>query len=257
MKIGVIGGSGMDDPKLMKGIKEVSVRTPYGAPSSKLTTGKIGGVDVAILARHGKGHTIPPTLVNFRANISALKKVGCTHILATTAVGSLRAKIKPGHIVMPDQFIDFTKHRTLSFHDKIGGVVHTPMAEPFCVELRALLIKQAKALKLAHHPKGTCITIEGPRFSTKAESHMFRSWGADIINMSLVPEAQLAREAGLHYQSIAMSTDYDCWKEDEEHVTWEMIVKIMKKNADNVKALLIAAIPEIEKMRGKCGCAGH
>ncbi len=244
IKIGIIGGSGMDDPRLMTNIKERKVKTPYGSPSSPLTLGKIGGVDVAILARHGKGHSIYPTGVNFRANIYALKKEGCTHILATTAVGSLREKIKPGDLVFVDQFIDHTKHRALTFHDE--KVIHTPMAEPFCKNLRSLLSKSAKELKLRHHAKGTVITIEGPRFSTKAESHMFRSWGADVINMSTVPEVILAREIGICYQSIAMSTDYDCWKEGEEPVTWEMILNIMKKNAENVKKLLLKTITKIK-----------
>lgn len=255
VKIGIIGGSGMDDPKLMKNIREKAVRTPYGSPSSKLTAGKIAGVDVVVLARHGKDHSIHPTGVNFRANIHALKKEGCTHILATTAVGSLRAKIKPGDLVFVDQFIDFTRHRMLTFHDKPGEVVHTPMAEPFCAELRALLVSAARKLKLRHHKTGSVITIEGPRFSTKAESQMFRSWGADVINMSTVPEAPLAREAGLCYQSIAMSTDYDCWKDDEEPVTWEMIVKTMNQNADNVKRLLLEVIPMI-KATGCCSTGG-
>ncbi|MEK6652473.1 MAG: S-methyl-5'-thioadenosine phosphorylase [Nitrospirota bacterium] len=244
IKIGIIGGSGMDNPRLMTNIKERKVKTPYGSPSSPLTLGKISGVDVVMLARHGKGHSIYPTGVNFRANIYALKKEGCTHILATTAVGSLREKIKPGDLVFVDQFIDHTKHRALTFHDE--KVIHTPMAEPFCKNLRSLLSKSAKELKLRHHAKGTVITIEGPRFSTKAESHMFRSWGADVINMSTVPEVILAREIGICYQSIAMSTDYDCWKEGEEPVTWEMILNIMKKNADNVKKLLLKTITKIK-----------
>ena len=244
IKIGIIGGSGMDDPRLMKNIKEKTIKTPYGKPSSALTTGKIDDIDVVILARHGKNHSIYPTGVNFRANLHALKKEGCTHILATTAVGSLRRKIKPGDLVFVDQFIDFTKHRTLTFHE--NKVVHTPMAEPFCADLRSLLVKSAKELDLRHHVKGTVITIEGPRFSTKAESHMFRMFGADVINMSTVPEVILARELGICYQSIAMSTDYDCWKEGEEPVTWDMILSIMNKNADNVKALLLNTIPKIK-----------
>lgn len=250
VKIGIIGGSGLDDPKLMKDAKKKKVKTPYGAPSSPLTIGKINGVDIVILARHGKDHSIYPTGVNFRANIYALKKEGCTHILATTAVGSLREKIKPGDLVFVDQFIDFTKHRPLTFHDK--KVIHTPMSEPFCNDLRSLLISSAKELKLRYHSKGTIITIEGPRFSTKAESHMFRSWGADVINMSTVPEVILAREAGICYQTIAMSTDYDCWKEGEEPVTWDMILSIMSKNADNVKKLILKTIPKIKNT--KCSC---
>ena len=232
VKIGIIGGSGMNDPRLMADIREKDVKTPYGNPSSSLTTGKVQGVDVVILARHGKKHTIYPSAVNFRANIAALRKEGCTHILATTAVGSLRQKIKPGDIVFPDQFIDFTKHRMLTFHEK--EVVHTPMAEPFCADLRKLLVKTAKEMKIRHHAKGTVITIEGPRFSTKAESHLFRMWGADVINMS---------------------TDYDCWKDGEEPVTWEMILAIMKKNADAVKELLLRTIPKISG--AACVCRGQ
>lgn len=250
IKVGIIGGSGMDDPRLMKNIREKKTKTPYGNPSSPLTIGKINGVDTVVLARHGKRHSIYPTGVNFRANIYALKKEGCTHILATTAVGSLRGKIKPGDLVFVDQFIDFTKHRPLTFHDE--KVIHTPMSQPFCRELRSLLIASAKKLKLRHHKDGTVITIEGPRFSTKAESHMFRAWGADVINMSTVPEVILARELGICYQTIAMSTDYDCWKEGEEPVTWDMILSIMKKNTDNVRRLLLNTIAEIKNT--ECGC---
>lgn len=250
IKVGIIGGSGMDDPELMKEKKEKKVKTPYGAPSSPLTIGKINGVDTVILARHGKKHSIYPTGVNYRANIDALKKEGCTHILATTAVGSLREKIRPGDLVFIDQFIDFTKHRPLTFHEE--KVVHTPMAEPFCKKLRALLVASAKELKLRHHNSGTVVTIEGPRFSTKAESHMFRLLGADVINMSTVPEVALAREAGICYQSIAMSTDYDCWKEGEEPVTWDMILKIMTMNADNVKRLLLKTISKIAFVECEC-----
>lgn len=250
IKIGIIGGSGMDDPKLLRDKKEKAVKTPYGKPSSTLAIGKIEGVEAVILARHGKGHTIYPTGVNFRANIHALKKEGCTHILATTAVGSLRAGIRPGDFVFVDQFIDHTRHRALTFHDE--KVIHTPMAEPFCGRLRALLSESAKGLKLRHHKKGTVITIEGPRFSTRAESHMFRQWGADVINMSTVPEVILAREAGICYQSIAMSTDYDCWKEDEESVTWEMIVERMRTNSENVKSLILKTIPKINSV--ECAC---
>jgi 5'-methylthioadenosine phosphorylase len=250
LKIGIIGGSGMDDPRLMQNIREKKVRTPYGDPSSHLTIGKIHGVDTVILARHGKDHSVYPTGVNFRANIFALKKEGCTHILATTAVGSLREKIKPGDLVFVDQFIDFTKQRTLTFHNE--NVIHTPMSEPFCNSLRAVLVQSAKALKLRHHGHGTVITIEGPRFSTKAESHMFRAFGADVVNMSTVPEVILAREIGICYQTIAMSTDYDCWKEGEAPVTWEMIVSIMNKNADNVKKLILKTIPNI--LEAPCHC---
>ncbi|MBW2980117.1 MTAP family purine nucleoside phosphorylase, partial [Candidatus Woesearchaeota archaeon] len=184
---------------------------------------------------------------NFRANVKALKEAGCTHILATTAVGSLRTEIGRGDLVILDQFIDFTRHRKVTFHEKFEPhkPVHTPMAEPFNDELRKALIETCKELKLKHHKKGTVVTIEGPRFSTKAESNMFRIWGADVINMSVAPECALANEAGIPYAAVAMSTDYDCWKEDEEPVTWEAILKIFKQNADNVTNLLISTIPKI------------
>lgn len=252
IKIGIIGGSGMDDPKLMQDWEEKIVKTPYGSPSSPLTMGKIEGVKTIILARHGKDHSIYPTGVNFKANIFALKQEGCTHIIATTAVGSLREEIKPGDIVFLDQFIDFTKHRELTFHS--DKVMHTPMSDPFCSNLSTLLIQSAKDLNLSHHKKGTVVTIEGPRFSTRAESHMFRSWGACVINMSTVPEVILARELGICYQSIAMSTDYDCWKEEEEPVTWEMIKKVMDKNSDNVKKLILKTLPLINY--DECRCNG-
>lgn len=252
IKIGIIGGSGLDDPNLMPDMQVQIVETPYGDPSSPLKTGRIKGVDVVVLARHGTAHSIYPTGVNYRANIHALKKVGCTHILATTAVGSLREEIKPGDFVFVDQFIDQTKHRPLTFYDE--KVIHTPMAEPFCKQLSKLLAESATELKQRYHQSGTVVTIEGPRFSTKAESHMFRLLGGDVINMSTVPEVILARELGLCYQSIAMSTDYDCWKDDEEPVTWELIVQTMKENADNVKQLILTTVARISYMN--CECRG-
>ena len=251
VKVGIIGGTGLDDPEILENPGEKDVDTPYGKPSSPLTTGKIGDTDVIILARHGKSHSIYPTGVNYRANIYALKQEKCTHIIATTAVGSLREEIEPGDIVFPDQFIDFTKNRALTFFD-IDKVVHTSMAEPFCENLRTLLIKNAGKLNYRHHVKGTVVTIEGPRFSTKAESHMFRGFGADVINMSTVPEVTLAREQGICYQTIAMSTDYDCWKEGEEPVTWDMIVAIMNKTADRVKTLILKTLPEIGYTKDQC-----
>jgi 5'-methylthioadenosine phosphorylase len=251
VKVGIIGGTGLDDPELLENAGEKDVDTPYGNPSSPLATGNIGNTDVIVLSRHGKGHSIYPTGVNYRANIFALKQEGCSHILATTAVGSLREEIEPGDIVFPDQFIDFTKNRALTFFD-IDKVVHTSMAEPFCKNLRALLIKNAEKLDYKHHTDGTVVTIEGPRFSTKAESHMFRGFGADIINMSTVPEVTLARELGICYQTIAMSTDYDCWKEGEKPVTWDIIVEIMNKTADKVKTLVLKTLPEIENYNDHC-----
>jgi 5'-methylthioadenosine phosphorylase len=244
IKVGIIGGSGLDDPKLLETHQEIEVNTPYGPPASKLSTGKYNGVEVVVLARHGLDHNIIPTKVPYQANIQALSDAGCTHILATTACGSLKEEIKPGDIVLADQFIDFTKHRSLTFHE--DKVVHTPMAEPFCSDLRKTIAASATKLQIKHHTKGTIVTIEGPRFSTKAESHMFRAWGADVINMSTVPEVILAREAGICYQAIAMATDYDCWREGEEPVTWEMVQETMRQNADNVKKLILSVIPGIQ-----------
>jgi len=244
MKIGIIGGSGLDNPKLLQDHQEKEVETPYGKPSSTITEGKIQGVEVAILARHGPQHQIPPTQINFRANIFALKSLNCTHILATSAVGSLKEEIKRGDLVFPDQFIDFTKQRKTTFHDKIGEVKHPEMAEPFSKELRNILIQNAEELNITNHKKATIVVIEGPRFSTKAESFMFKNY-ADIIGMTTCPECQLANEAQIPYATIAMSTDYDCWKENEEPVTFEMVLKTMKQNAEKVKQLLIKIIPQI------------
>ncbi len=243
MKIGIIGGSGLDDPELLQGHTEKTVTTPYGAPSSALVCGTLAGVEVCILARHGKKHELPPTQVNYRANIHALKTEGCTHILATTAVGSLRQEIRRGDFVILDQFIDFTRHRSITFHDTFAnGPVHVSLADPFSASLRVALIDACKKLGIAHHPKGTVVTIEGPRFSTRAESHMFRAWGADVINMSIAPEATLAREAGIEYAAIAMSTDYDCWKTDEYPVSWDDILRVFHQNADKMKKLLLTII---------------
>jgi len=251
VKVGMIGGSGLDDPKILESPEIRDVNTPYGKPSSPLTCGAIGGVEVVILARHGKDHSIYPSGVNFRANIQALKDQGCTHVLAATAVGSLRQEIAPGHLVFPSQFIDFTRKRETTFFDQ-GPVVHTPMAEPFCPNLRALLHHTAQELGIPCHDGRTVITIEGPRFSTKAESHMFRAWNADVINMSTVPEVNLARERQLHYASVAMSTDYDCWHEEEAPVTWEMILTTMRQNASRVIQLFLAVLPRIKAYSDVC-----
>lgn len=244
VKIGIIGGSGLDNPNLIEDFSEKEVSTPYGSPSSKLTCGKIKGVEIAIIARHGKNHEICPTEVNYRANIFALKEEGCTHIITTSAVGSLKEEIKPGHLVIPDQFIDFTKFRKNTFFDKYGDVKHTAMSEPFDKKLRSLIINECKLQNFEYHQKATIAVIEGPRFSTKAESHMFRQF-ADIIGMTTCPEAVLANELEIPFATIAMSTDYDCWKTDEEPVTFEMVMKTMKDNAEKVKSLLVSIIPKL------------
>ncbi len=247
VRVGIIGGSGLDDPEFFSAEKETDPETRFGKPSSSIKKGLIQGVEVALLARHGRRHTLPPAEVNYRANIAALESVGCTHILATTAVGSLREEIGRGDLVVLDQFIDFTRRRINTFYDRFepDKPVHAAMADPFSEDLRTLLISGCKSEGFRVHETGTVITIEGPRFSTRAESHMFRSWGADVINMTIATEAALANEAGIPYAAIAMSTDYDCWKEDEEPVSWDEIVKVFSENAERVTRLLAGCIPKI------------
>lgn len=239
-RIGIIGGSGLDDPQILLDARDEQVVTPWGEPSSPLRHGHIAGVPCVLLARHGREHRIPPTFVNNRANLHALRAAGCTYLFATTAVGSLRQEIGRGDLVILDQFLDFTRLRPLSFHEHFepGQAAHTPMADPFDASLRSRLIAAARALALPHHARGTVVTIEVPRFSTRAESRMFQSWGADVINMSTAPECALAAEAGLPYAAIAMATDYDCWKEDEAPVTWSEITRIFAANVDSVVKLL-------------------
>jgi 5'-methylthioadenosine phosphorylase len=245
IRIGIIGGSGLDDPRLLEDFREIEAPTPFGRPESPLTLGTLAGRPVAILARHGRRHAVCPSDVNYRANVWALKEQGCTHVLATTACGSLREEIRPGHLVFPGQFVDRTTKRASTFHDR-GRVAHISMEEPFCPKLRALLSAKAEALGFACHRDRTLVTIEGPRFSTRAESRLYRAWGCDIINMSTVPEATLAREAGMCYQPIAMSTDYDCFMETRENVSWEQIVKVMTENVARVKSLLAAVVPAVD-----------
>ena len=245
-KIGIIGGSGMEDPTFISNFTTKEVLTPYGKPSSQLVLGNIADANVVIISRHGLGHIINPTNVNYRANLWALNNEGCSHIIAITACGSLRESIAPGHFVFPDQFIDCTTKRISTFFDE-SEVRHVSMGEPFSKKMRQCLVEASDSLGFEHHNGGTVVTIEGPRFSTKAESMLFRSWGCDIINMSTVPEVVLSRELELNYQSIAMSTDYDCWHQSEEEVTMEMIYEVMGENVDNVKKLIKHSIPIIKK----------
>ena len=251
MKAGIIGGSGIDDNLHLTGVKRVKVHTPYGAPSDLLVTGRLGDREVVAIARHGADHRISPSQVNYRANIWALKEAGVTHVLATTACGSLREKIEPGHLILIDQFIDRTTRRIQTFYEG-HKICHIPMSEPFCPAMRAVISKVAAEMKIAHHDSGTMVTIEGPRFSSKAESRMFRLWGGDVINMSTVPEVILAREAGLCYASIAMSTDYDSWHVEKEAVTIDMVLKTMALNAEHVNRILPAAIAGITDDSCRC-----
>jgi len=245
-RIGLIGGSGLEKLNILRDTREVVADTPYGAPSSSFICGSVADTEVYILSRHARDHSITPTHVNNRANIYALKDYGCTGILATTACGSLREEILRGDIVFPDQFLDFTKRRINTFHDhfETGVTGHIAMADPFSEDLRKKLILSAETLNLSYHPTGTVVTIEGPRFSTRAESVMFRILGADLINMSIAPEAALANEAGIPYAVIALSTDYDAWKHDEEPVTWAEILKVFEENVRHVTALLIKVLED-------------
>lgn len=249
-EIGIIGGTGFYDPQLLENVKELKVHTPYGLPSGSITVGELKGRCVAFLPRHSKKHTIRPTDVNSRANIFALKKLGVQRILAPSTVGSLKEEFKPGDVVFIDQFIDRTTRREPSFYTG-KQVCHVSVAEPMCNELRQTLIKIADSLDINAHKTGTYVCIEGPRFSTKAESKMFRSWGADVVGMTLVPECVLAREAEICYASIATVTDYDVWK--DHPVSVDEIRKTMKENIGKVKKILVETISKIPRER-ECDC---
>jgi 5'-methylthioadenosine phosphorylase len=249
-EIGIIGGTGLYDPKLLKNIQEVEVNTPYGAPSAAFVLGELAGRKVAFLARHGPKHTIRPTDVNSRANIFAFKKLGVGRILAVSTVGSLKEAYKPGDLAFLDQFIDRTTKREQSYYTA-DKVCHISVADPMCPETRKALIATAKNLKIDVHPTATYICIEGPRFSTRAESRLFQQWGADVVGMTLVPECVLAREAELCYASIATVTDYDAWK--DHAVTLDDVVATMRANVEKVKKILVETIAQLPKKRG-CDC---
>jgi len=247
MKIGIIGGSGLEKGDFLQNIEEIDVETPYGKPSSKIKKAILHGIEIYILSRHGINHEITPTNVNNKANIYALGNLGCKHILATTAVGSLKESIMPGDFIIANQFIDFTKHRDITFfNDFKKAIKHTSLADPFSEFLRQYLIDSCEELNLKHHKIGTILTIEGPRFSTRSESFMFKNF-AHVVNMSTSPEAILAKEAEIEYAVIGMVTDYDCWKKTEKPVTWEEIERVMKQNSENVKEVLMRVIEKISK----------
>ena len=249
-EIGIIGGTGLYDPQLLRNVEEVNVETPYGAPSDAITVGELAGRSVAFLPRHGKKHTIRPTDVNSRANVFALKKLGVKRVLAPSAVGSLKEDYRPGDLVFVDQFIDRTTKREQSFYTS-NKVCHISVAEPMCPEMRQTLIAIAKDIGIRAHPAGTYVCIEGPRFSTKAESKLFKSWDADVIGMTLVPECVLAREAELCYSSISTVTDYDVWK--DHVVSADAVVATMKDCVEKVKRVILDAIARLPKERS-CEC---
>lgn len=253
VKIGVIGGTGLYDVPGLTDIEELNIDTPFGKPSDSIITGRLEGVGVAFLPRHGRGHTIMPTEVPSRANIYALKSIGVESIIAVNSVGSLKEEIKRGGLVIPNQLIDRTKSRVNTFFDE-GIVAHIQFAEPFCPELRKLLYDTAGEAGASTHPEGTYIVMEGPAFSTKAESNLHRSWGADIIGMTALPEAKLAREAEICYAIIACATDYDVWHETEEEVGVETILETMRHQEELCKRIIKLSIPKIVDSKG-CRCA--
>ena len=254
--IGVIGGSGLYRMEGMTDIEEVAVQTPFGNPSDIITVGKVEGVSMAFLPRHGRGHRISPTEIPVRANIWALKSLGVEWVISVSAVGSLREHIAPRDLIIPDQLFDRTKSRVNTFYEG-GIVVHCTFAEPFCPTLSELLLESASELRdVKVHAGGTYVCIEGPLFSTKAESRVYRSWGMDIIGMTALPEAKLAREAELCYATIACATDYDVWHESEESVTVEMVIGNLSANVANAQRILRLVAQKIpaDRSANTCGC---
>lgn len=251
--IGIIGGSGLYNIEGIRDVKSVSIDTPFGKPSDSFTVGTLEGRKVAFLPRHGKGHTILPSELNFRANIYGMKKLGVEHIIAVSAVGSMKEEIKPLDIVIPDQFFDRTRGRISTFFGE-GIVGHVSFADPVCGVLADTLFNAAKSAGARVHKGGTYLCMEGPLFSTRAESQVYRQWGVSVIGMTNLQEAKLAREAEICYSTLAMATDYDCWHVSEEAVTLEMITGNLNKNAETAKRILKSAIPKIEQKR-TCACA--
>jgi 5'-methylthioadenosine phosphorylase len=240
-EIGIIGGSGLYDIDGLHQVKRVTMSTPFGSPSSPIVLGELDGVRVAFLSRHGQGHRFSPSEINYRANIYALKAIGVRRVISVSAVGSMKESIKPGEVVLPDQFIDLTKRRSSTFFE--GGVVaHVAFADPVCASLAASLLGAGRSVGAVVHQGGTYLCMEGPQFSTKAESQLYRQWGVSVIGMTNLPEAKLAREAELCYATVALVTDYDCWHHTEEPVTVEAILATLCRNVALAKRLLRAAV---------------
>lgn len=254
IKVGVVGGSGLYDLDGLSDLDQVTLSTPFGAPSDAYLCGSLGDTQVVFLPRHGVGHRISPTEINSRANIWGLKQLGVTHVLSVSAVGSLREEIVPGDFVVVDQFIDRTRHRPDTFFGD-GVVAHVMFADPVCSVMRSRLVESANSLGITVHDGGTYLNMEGPQFSTRAESKLYRSWGADVIGMTNLTEARLAREAELHYATIAMSTDYDCWHEGHDDVTVDAILETMAENVGHARALVAHVIPALCGGTWECGCS--
>jgi 5'-methylthioadenosine phosphorylase len=252
--VGVLGGSGLYDIEGLERVEEVELSTPFGAPSDAFVRGELGGIPMVFLPRHGRGHRISPSQINYRANLWGMKRLGVTRILSLSAVGSMREDVAPGDFIVIDQFFDRTRHRPDTFFED-GVVAHVMFADPVCPELRAVLLGAGRDLGLAVHDGGTYLNMEGPQFSTRAESRTYRTWGADVIGMTNLQEARLAREAEICYATVAMATDYDCWHEEHDDVTVEGIVEIMNRNVGNARNLIRAAVPRLAGAPRTCGCA--
>jgi 5'-methylthioadenosine phosphorylase len=247
--LAIIGGSGLYALSELANHDEIDVETPYGAPSDKIVRAEIGGTKMLFLPRHGRGHKIPPSAINYRANICALKKLGATHVISVSATGSMKESIHPGDLVIVDQFIDLTRRRVSTFFDE-GIAAHVSMADPVCPLLANAAFQAAEKAGATVHRGGTYVCIEGPQFSTRAESHLYRSWGVSVIGMTNMPEAKLAREAELPYATIAIATDYDCWHETNEAVTVEAVLTVLNKSLATTQRLLLelaGALPDATK----------
>ncbi|HOW35889.1 MAG TPA: S-methyl-5'-thioadenosine phosphorylase [Candidatus Omnitrophota bacterium] len=248
-KVGVIGGSGLYAMEGLKRFKKVKVETPFGDPSDDYIAGTVDGIDVVFLPRHGKGHRISPSEINYRANIFGMKKLGVDAIVSVSACGSLKEELKPMDFVIPDQFLDRTNRCRQATFFTNGIVAHLAFADPVCPQISEILYQSARKLGISVHKGGTYVNMEGPQFSTKAESHLYRSWGMDIIGMTNLIEAKLAREAEISYATLAAVTDYDCWHEGHETVSIEMIIANLTKNIANAKEILKHAIPQIGRLK--------
>lgn len=254
--IGIIGGSGVYDIEGLENTEWREVESPFGRPSDALLCGELDGQPVVFLPRHGRGHVLSPSEVNYRANIDALKRLGVSEILSLSAVGSLKEDLPPGHFVLVDQFIDRTFQRQKSFFGE-GLVAHVSLAQPVCGRLDGQLASAAEEVGIPFREGGTYLAMEGPQFSTQAESELYRSWGCDVIGMTNMPEAKLAREAELCYASVSMVTDYDCWHPEHDHVTVEQVVKILMQNAEKARALIKAVLPRLADRRQPCARGCH
>ncbi len=254
--LGVIGGSGLYDIDGLENVREEAVNSPFGQPSDSLIIGELAGQKIVFLPRHGRGHRIPPSGLNFRANIDVLKRAGCTEIVSLSAVGSLKEELPPGTFVIVDQFIDRTFAREKSFFGE-GLVAHVSLADPVCGRLGTLIEQAGGSISAPMVRGGTYLVMEGPQFSTRAESELYRTWGCDVIGMTNMPEAKLAREAEMCYATVAMVTDYDCWHDDHDDVNVETILQVLQRNAVEAKSLVAALAPMISNRETMCEAGCH